>query len=113
MEPAPLRSAQRQIYQANPSQPAMRIGFDLAKNAFQVHGAGAEGEVVVARKVRRALAQGKFSPTLPNGNEGADQAIGTRGQETLAKPRRSLDKGRRGHPSDSAAQIGAPQRNLH
>lgn len=30
-----------------------RIGLDLAKNVFQVHGIDANGEVVVARKVRR------------------------------------------------------------
>ena len=30
-----------------------RIGLDLAKNIFQVHGVDAKGEVVVARKLRR------------------------------------------------------------
>jgi transposase len=30
-----------------------RIGLDLAKNVFQVHGVGAQGEVVIARKLRR------------------------------------------------------------
>ena len=30
-----------------------RVGLDLAKNAFQVHGVDATGEVVVARKLRR------------------------------------------------------------
>ena len=30
-----------------------RIGLDLAKTVFQVHGVGAEGEVVIARKLRR------------------------------------------------------------
>ena len=35
-----------------------RVGLDLAKNAFQVHGVDAKGEVVVTRKLRRgALAQ--------------------------------------------------------
>jgi transposase len=31
-----------------------RIGLDLAKNVFQAHGVDAKGEVVLARKVRRA-----------------------------------------------------------
>ena len=30
-----------------------RVGLDLAKTVFQVHGVGAEGEVVIARKLRR------------------------------------------------------------
>ena len=30
-----------------------RIGLDLAKTVFQVHGVGAQGEVVIARKLRR------------------------------------------------------------
>ena len=30
-----------------------RIGLDLAKNVFQVHGVDAKGEIVVARKLRR------------------------------------------------------------
>ena len=29
------------------------IGIDLAKNVFQVHGVDAEGEVVIAKKIRR------------------------------------------------------------
>jgi transposase len=31
-----------------------RIGLDLAKNVFQAHGVDANGEVILARKVRRA-----------------------------------------------------------
>ena len=35
-----------------------RVGLDLAKTVFQVHGVDAKGDVMVARKVRRgALAQ--------------------------------------------------------
>jgi hypothetical protein len=30
-----------------------RIGLDLAKTIFQVHGVGAQGELVIARKLRR------------------------------------------------------------
>jgi len=44
-----------------------RVGLDLAKNAFQVHGVDARGEVVVARKLRRgALAQfiAKLAPCV-------------------------------------------------
>ena len=44
-----------------------RIGRDLAKNVFQVHGVDAKGETVVARKVRRgALAQffAKLAPCV-------------------------------------------------
>ena len=29
------------------------VGFDLAKNVFQVHGVGADGSVVVRRQLRR------------------------------------------------------------
>jgi len=37
-----------------PSMPTITtIGLDLAKKVFQVHGVDAEGEVVVARKLRR------------------------------------------------------------
>jgi hypothetical protein len=32
---------------------ATRIGLDLAKTVFQVHGVDAKGEVVIARKLRR------------------------------------------------------------
>jgi hypothetical protein len=31
----------------------MRIGLDLAKSVFQVHGIDAKGEVVIVRKLRR------------------------------------------------------------
>src|SRR5208337_2070878 len=44
-----------------------RVGLDLAKNAFQVHGVDAKGEVVVSRKLRRrALAQffAKLAPCV-------------------------------------------------
>src|SRR5271166_5465897 len=44
-----------------------RVGLDLAKNAFQVHGVDAKGEVVVTRKLRRgALAQffAKLAPRV-------------------------------------------------
>ena len=35
-----------------------RVGLDLAKNVFQVHGVDAKGEIVVTRKLRRrALSQ--------------------------------------------------------
>jgi len=30
-----------------------RVGLDLAKNVFQVHGVDAQGKVVVVRKLRR------------------------------------------------------------
>ena len=30
-----------------------RVGLDLAKNVFQIHGVDAQGEVVVVRKLRR------------------------------------------------------------
>jgi transposase len=42
-----------------------RVGLDLAKNVFQVHGIDAKGDVVVARKLRRgALAEffGRLAP---------------------------------------------------
>ena len=35
-----------------------RVGLDVAKNVFQVHGVDAKGEIVVTRKLRRrALSQ--------------------------------------------------------
>ena len=41
-----------------------RVGLDLAKNVFQLHGVDAKGEVIIARKLRRgALAQ--FFAKLP------------------------------------------------
>ena len=39
-----------------------RIGLDLAKTVFQVHGVGAEGEVVIARKLRRGTMLEFFRP---------------------------------------------------
>lgn len=41
-----------------------RIGLDLAKNVFQMHGVDARGEVVLARPVRRG-ALAKFFASLP------------------------------------------------
>ena len=32
-----------------------RIGLDLAKNVFQIHGVDAAGNVVVTRKLRRGV----------------------------------------------------------
>jgi transposase len=43
------------------------IGIDLAKNVFQVHGVGADGQVVLRRKLRRAQMLevfGRLSPCL-------------------------------------------------
>ena len=37
------------------------MGVDLAKSVFQVHGVDAAGEVVVARKLRRAQVVGFFA----------------------------------------------------
>ena len=44
---------------------ATRVGLDLAKNVFQVHGVDAEGEVVIVRKVRRAAAPPFFGRLKP------------------------------------------------
>jgi transposase len=41
-----------------------RIGLDLAKNVFQVHGVDAAGNVVVTRKLRRRLVS-EFFRQLP------------------------------------------------
>ncbi len=41
-----------------------RVGLDLAKNVFQVHGIDAKGELVVARKVRRGAVV-EFFAKLP------------------------------------------------
>ena len=43
-----------------------RVGLDIAKNVFQVHGVDAKGEVVVARSVRRGALL-KFFASLPRG----------------------------------------------
>jgi transposase len=42
-----------------------RIGLDLAKTVFQVHGVGAEGEVVIARKLRRGAMLEFFGRLAP------------------------------------------------
>ena len=42
-----------------------RIGLDLAKNVFQVHGVDTAGNVVVTRKLRRRLVFGVLSSTSP------------------------------------------------
>ena len=41
------------------------IGLDLAKKVFQVHGVDAEGEVVVARKLRRKEVLAFFAKLPP------------------------------------------------
>jgi transposase len=42
-----------------------RVGLDLAKNVFQVHGVDAKGELVLARKLRRAGVLGFFGKLAP------------------------------------------------
>jgi transposase len=42
-----------------------RVGLDLAKTVFQVHGVGAEGEVVIARKLRRGTMLEFFGRLAP------------------------------------------------
>ena len=42
-----------------------RVGLDLAKNAFQVHGVDAKGEVVVTRKLRRGALAEFFAKLAP------------------------------------------------
>jgi transposase len=44
--------------------PVTRIGLDIAKSVFQVHGVDAQGEVVLARAVRRGALLGFFA-SLP------------------------------------------------
>src|SRR4051812_14359579 len=41
------------------------IGLDLAKNVFQVHGIGAQGEVIVRRPLRRAEVLPFFAKLTP------------------------------------------------
>ena len=43
----------------------MIIGLDLAKNVFQVHGVGAEGQIVVRRQLRRSHVLGFFERLGP------------------------------------------------
>ena len=47
----------------NPSS-VTRIGLDLAKNVFHVHGVDAQGAVVIARSVKRSALL-KFFASLP------------------------------------------------
>jgi transposase len=42
-----------------------RVGLDLAKNVFQVHGVDAQGEVVIVRKLRRAAVLQFFGRLQP------------------------------------------------
>jgi hypothetical protein len=42
-----------------------RVGLDLAKSVFQVHGVGAQGEVVIARKLRRGTMLEFFGRLAP------------------------------------------------
>ena len=42
-----------------------RVGLDLAKNVFQVHGVDAQGEVVIVRKLRRAAVLPFFGRLKP------------------------------------------------
>ena len=42
-----------------------RIGLDLAKTVFQVHGVGSQGEVVTARKLRRGTMLEFFGRLAP------------------------------------------------
>jgi transposase len=41
--------------------PVTRIGLDLAKNVFQIHGVDAEGNVILARKLRRGALRAFFA----------------------------------------------------
>ena len=43
-----------------------RIGLDLARTVFQVHGVEAKGEVVVARKLRRGTMLKFFGRLAPS-----------------------------------------------
>lgn len=45
--------------------PVTRVGLDLAKNVFQVHGVDASGRVIVVRKLRRAAALPFFGRLQP------------------------------------------------
>ena len=42
-----------------------RVGLDLAKTVFQVHGVDAKGDVIVARKVRRGALAPFFARLAP------------------------------------------------
>jgi len=61
-----------------------RIGPDLAKNMFQVHGVDTEGNVVVERKLRRGAVLDAFRSiaALPDGVGGLPERtpLGTRGR---------------------------------
>jgi transposase len=47
------------------SRTVTRVGLDLAKNVFQVHGVDARGEIMIARKLRRAALLGFFGKLAP------------------------------------------------
>ena len=44
---------------------AVRIGLDIAKSVFQVHGVDAEGEVVLRRRLTRARVLAFFAGLAP------------------------------------------------
>ena len=46
-----------------------RVGLDLAKNVFQVHGVDAESGVVIVRKLRRAAVLPFFGRLAPRGGD--------------------------------------------
>ena len=45
----------------------IRVGVDLAKNVFQVHGVDADGQVVIRRQLKRSLCPDVFpeATTMP------------------------------------------------
>ena len=65
-------------------QPAVTIGLDIAKSAFQVHGVGATGDVVVRRRLSRGKVLQFFAkiPVCPVGLEACGQP--TTGAENSA-----------------------------
>ena len=69
------------------------MGLDLAKQIFQIHGADAEGNVIINRKLRRAEVLRFFEKTPPClvGIEACGSAQTTGRARLLAGARRAHD----------------------
>jgi len=59
---------------------ATTIGLDLAKNVFQVHGVNEQGQIVVARKLRRGQLMKRLLRSLRR--KAAEAVIATAPQQT-------------------------------
>jgi hypothetical protein len=71
------------------------IGLDIAKSVFQIHGVGADGQVVIRRQLKRRYVL--VGRNAPKGNIGSWTRADTFG---LGRSRRSRDMRSRRAPGD-------------